>query len=412
MMKYNLYGYTRALILFVLSVAVGINYFNEPGCDWILYKNVAQLFHDGLSVYHVLIPMYPTSSTYYLYSPVFAFALYPITFIPFTLAYTLWNMIKVILLYRTFKILAGVVGFNKLDARTKSYFIFILFAFLLRFLLYDFDLGQLTVFLLWLMVEGWNQLQRGKILLATLLLSAGLFIKMFSIIFIPYLIYKRKFRALLFLMSWITFFALLPFAFYNFSYVVNSYKEWVEVINPANPNAENLSRLHVQDLHTAIPAWYNQLSEWFHHFFQFNDIDVNVLKVISFLIIGIFISILLLLPKKKNFHSLPSYELEWVEISYMLGIIPLIFPLQQKYTFIFMMPVLIRIINNLLNNKLNNINKLLFCFSFLFMVVSTDGIIGREWNNVTEELKFITIGAILLILLFLSTSDKRLKKEF
>src|SRR5207249_1190331 len=92
------------------------------------------------------------------------------------------------------------------------------FLFSVRFLLYDFNLGQTTIFLLWSMLEGWYQLREQKFLLASFLFALGIFVKMLSIIFIPYLIHKKKFKALLYLLLWLAVMAFIPFITERWNY--------------------------------------------------------------------------------------------------------------------------------------------------------------------------------------------------
>ncbi len=95
------------------------------------------------------------------------------------------------------------------------------------------------------------------------------------------------------------------------------------------------------------------------------------------------------------------------EISYLLLIIPLIFPHQQKYTFLLALPALYYISYFLLisykkgaggiNTKKYYTILTLFILSFILVTLTTDGIIGRNLNLITQHYKAITYGAIILI---------------
>lgn len=104
------------------------------------------------------------------------------------------------------------------------------------------------------------------------------------------------------------------------------------------------------------------------------------------------------------------------ELAYLFLIIPLIFPHQQKYAFALIIPAIFYLSHFLVVNSQHRTtvtNKSnwyiiisLICCSFILMTLSTDGIIGRELNTITQHFKSITWGTMLLIIALLLATPK------
>ena len=86
-------------------------------------------------------------------------------------------------------------------------------------------------------------------------------------------------------------------------------------------------------------------------------------------------------------------------------LIPLIFPRQQKYAFLLALPAqtyLLYFLTYTFQFKQTfklKWHTILACviLSFVMMTLTTDGIIGRELNRISQHYKTITYGALLLI---------------
>ncbi len=366
---------------------------SNPAGDWMMYIRASRLYQDEMPIYNVLIQQLKHFQ-YFLYSPTFVFLLVPVSFLPIFLSLALWHILKIILLLRVFKIIFPYLDYQSLSEKKKALILFGTALFSIRFLLYDFDLGQLTLFLLWTMVEAWNQLNKQKLMIPTLLLAFGVFAKMLSVIFIPYLIYKRKFKALVYMLLWVVFLAFLPFIFGGWDYQMALLKQWLGIILPfASVNGSYNAIPHgLHDVFNAVPAWY----AWLQSNLAFPTLDAGQLKIIAYLIIltfgAGFIYISSIKPvKDRNKNAI-------CEIAYLLGCIPIIFPYQHKYSYVLMLPAIIYLMHQLVSGNMKIFGKVLIAIAFLLMVASTDGLIGHRLNDITQEYKYVTLGGILLII--------------
>ena len=367
---------------------------SNPAGDWMMYIRASRLYHDEMPIYNVLIRQLKHFQ-YFLYSPTFLFLLVPISFLPIFLSLALWYLLKLVLLFRVFKIASHYLDSQSLSENKRALIVFGTVLFSVRFLLYDFELGQLTLFLLWTMVEAWHQLNKQRLLLPTLLLAFGVFAKMLSVIFIPYLIYKRKFKVLIYMLLAIVFLAFLPFLFGGWEYQMVLLKQWLGIILPfASANGSYNATPHgLHDVFNAVPAWY----VWLQSNLSLPPLDAGQLKTIAYLIVltfgAGFIYISSIKPIKDN-----SRKNTFREIAYLLGCIPIIFPYQHKYSYVLMLPAMFYLMYQLVLGNMKGFGKVLIALAFLLMVASTDGIIGRPLNEITQEYKYVTLGGILLLL--------------
>lgn len=392
-------------ILIIITVAIvgpgALDFLRSanPAGDWMMFVRASRRYLNSVPIYHVLIRQQEYSN-FFLYSPFFALILVPVSFLPLDLSIILWHLLKIFLLYRVFQITAGFCGYNELTEKQKTIVLLGSTLFSLRFLLYDFNLGQITVFLLWVMMEGWYQLTRRRILLAAFLLALGIFIKMLPIIFVPYLIYKKQFRALLYLFLWIIVMAFIPFITGRWDYNFHLLHEWIDIIQPmaVSRGDYNASSLVMHDLFTAVPAWYAAIAEWLHHA---SDFTSGQLRLITYFLILCFAAGFLFLSRFNSYRTQDSMKSEFLECIYLIGCIPVIFPYQHKYSYVLMVPLIIYLMIKFAAGRSKLYERIMMFMAFLLMVISTDGIIGHSLNVITQELKFVTLGGILLLLILL-----------
>jgi len=125
-------------------------------------------------------------------------------------------------------------------------------------------------------------------------------------------------------------------------------------------------------------------------------IILNIIRLI--LIVGT-----LYFLKWPPFTKASSKILQLRELSYLMLLIPLIFPHQQKYAFALALPAMFYLSNFIVrgwyeeNNFRWNLVTSLTIISFILMTLSSDSFVGRDFNKITQHYKTITWGAVLLI---------------
>lgn len=119
----------------------------------------------------------------------------------------------------------------------------------------------------------------------------------------------------------------------------------------------------------------------------------------------------------KNNRPISKIQKSW-EVAYLTLVIPLIFPHQHKHAFYMLFPAIVYLLYFLIftyNNKYNVIGKvkwnIVLCLligSFILMTLTTDGVIGRYYNNITQHYKTVTYGAIFVAIALALSKPKYL----
>jgi hypothetical protein len=153
------------------------------------------------------------------------------------------------------------------------------------------------------------------------------------------------------------------------------------------------------------------------------DISIASLNIIINLVRGAFLLFSLYFLRTRPFRNTAGTLQRLYEISYLCVIIPLLFPHQQHYAFVFIFPASTYLLFYLLyfyfDKKTRNSNKnfktkkitLIVFFSIVYFLTNSHFILG-QFNDIYDHYKTLTYGVlILIILLAVCKPDKILKNE-
>jgi hypothetical protein len=147
------------------------------------------------------------------YSPAAALIFAPLTVLPYEAAKAVWYLLEL-------ASLAGILLFSYRmlpDAAKKATPVFVwTFLIELKFLARELELGQVNLLLLFILTLMLYSLIKGKEARAGLLWGGSLFFKPYALVFLPYFLLKKKFRALLAGIVVSAAGALLPAILYGF----------------------------------------------------------------------------------------------------------------------------------------------------------------------------------------------------
>lgn len=400
----------RYVILVLLAAGILVYFYNESrkGSDFNVFLQAAQQLLHGKNIYTIWFRV-NSSGLLYFYSPLFALTMVPFSFLPPAITNFLWLLADVFFLYRIAIILAKISGADLL--RNKQLYILASFSFLLtaRFLIYNFDLVQMTIFLLYASLESIYFFHRGKKIPGAILLALAINIKILPLILIPYLIFRKKFTESALTVLFTATTLILPAIFLGFRYNTFLLSEWWASIDPLK--ADHTSG----EVHLGL----HSLSALVTGLFT-NSVDKVEIKryiailapeTISYLINGLrafFILLSLVFLRYIPFRKAKSDLHSLWELSYLFTITPLIFPHQQKYAFFYLLPACFYIVFFLIKANADGQKPVskrriyliwgLMILVFALTTLTTDGLIGRELNNITQHFKLITYGTILLII--------------
>lgn len=384
------------LLLVVLPYAIAKAY---VGGDFVVYLAASQKLLHGEDCYNILLN-YQGGTWYsmYGYSPLFALLLMPVTFLPAIIPQLFFLLADVWFIYRVIKLLRQWLDVDSLP-NTKWWYILVI-AFSLRFILHNFEMVQLNILLLWLTTEALYRIFfKQQILVGALLLALGINFKILPIVFLPYLLWRAQYKAFAVVLIYSALLLLLPSLWLGFNFNVQLHKEWFAIVNPMNAqfNAEqNTSGPGIHGIAALVASCFSLNSNGQPQMFitaltvKTQLIIVNVLRL---LLAGLTILFL----RSRPFVAVSDTKQFATETSYLFLVTPLLFPQQNKWAYVYILPALAVIFYAMLSNKKNYISISVMAVVFILTTVTSNGIIGNKLHKYTECYKLITFGTLLLI---------------
>ncbi|HNW76701.1 MAG TPA: glycosyltransferase family 87 protein [Bacteroidales bacterium] len=394
------------------------------GGDMIIYLNAGELLRNGQAVYHT--PIFTGAGTFlnYSYSPFFAGILVPFTYFPVKFIYTCWVLLDLFLLYRIYGIISSFLKIKVMSAAETLVFTFFLLLFSFRYILYNFDMMQMTIVLLYLCLEGFLLITRSHNFGGSMLIALGICIKLLPLVMVPYLVMRGKFKATALTLIFVVVFTFLPVIYLGPGKFNETMQEWWTVINPSNPEFvahQNSSGEGVHSLSALIPAYFGAPSSYYDLDLKRNIMDLSTTGVRILLnITRAFFILLTFAFLKKPWFKGETDQRMFYELSYILLITPLVFPHQQKYAFIFLAPAIAWIIAGMIglfrhpggDIRRKRASLILMSVSFVLLVLTTNLFIGKHFFMVAQYYKMITWGTLLIIpVLWMFRPEAGEKKE-
>jgi Glycosyltransferase family 87 len=385
-----------ALLYFVKVLSVGAG-------DFRAYYHAGTKVTEGLSPYFFYIPEQGWVSMF-SYPPFFALFMVIFTILPVAIAGVIWNIFNLIALFRIYHLLSVFIGIKEyLTPKQYTYFVFFTLVFTLRFILYNFDLTQSTLIVMWGTLESLRLIKKEETFLGSLLLASVISIKLLPLVIVPYLLYRSYFKEVTLTIFFVFALNCLPIVVYGVDDFVKIVSEWWKVVNPNNLEftiKQNAGDETTHGLSAFVPAFFSDSVVRYdlgRHFITLNNQQISMLLMVFRLF---FIVLTLYFLKTRPFKKEVSrYQFVW-EVSYLLMVIPLIFPQQMKYAFALLLPAVSYILFYLfMTKKALKFYVLIFIMSVVWLLTTftTDGIIGKQLYEYAQYYKLITWGTFLLI---------------
>lgn len=346
---------------------------------------------------------------HYYYSVLFALFLKPFAGLPYEGVKFVWLMLNALLFFDLLRLLYYSDLLQQMERKKKDAFILLLFLASLRFFTDNIHTAQITILILWCCIRGLYFIFHNRVLVGAFVLAIGINIKLLPIVLVPYLLYRGYFKAAICTALFYFIFMFTPSLIIGHAYNMQLLHTWAALINPAN-------QIHVLDvdersfhgLSTLLSTLFvEHVPDVYALPIKRNIADVS-LETLSKLILG---ARLLLVMFTLYFLKLPFFVkaknsfLSCVEISYILLLVPLIFPHQQHYAFLFAIPafgVLLYALFRAGQKKWLRILLILVALAFNLKLL-----LGA-FNPYYDHFKIITYFALLLIPMLASVSRRDL----
>lgn len=390
---YALISVALFIFLFIESSNKGDFYiFLEASKDLMNHENIYQkTYFDG---YH------------YFYSVLFALCIYPLTYLPSQVAIFLWLCFNIFLLYKIYGSINYLLPLHKLKDNSKKWFWILTFIFSFRFIFENIHYSQVTILLLYLCLEGVRFIQNKNIYKGAALIALGINIKLLPLVIIPYLIYRKQFKASGFIIIFYILFQLIPLLFIHEEYFLVLINTWAKLINPTD--TKHILDVEERSFHSLTTLLSTLLVQNVPDYYSLNikrnifDISLHSLSTIILLVRLAFVMFTFYFLRTWPFQKNKNKTHRYWEISYILCLIPLIFPHQQHYAFLFIMPAFSYCLFYFLKFKTKlNKTKRMFIGSFLILIyiITNLKLLLGSFNEYYEHFKILTYGALFLIIL-------------
>ncbi len=368
--------------------------------DFFIYYSAAAKVFGNESIYEMKF----CDGFHYLYSLMFAICLYPFTFLPFYLAKFLWLCLNAVLLYRLFKIVFLFLDTDKQNI--SMWFYLLVFLFSIRFVHENFHASQITIIILYICLESMNFIFYKNRITGAIILAIGINIKLLPIVFIPYLLYRGQFKALVYVILACVLFWTLPIAFVGYKHNLAWMHDWWELINPtASKNILDVEERSFHGLTTLFTTLFIATPPDIHALsLKRNILDLsvdqlyNILNITRLLLVCLTVYFL----NTRLFKDALSKKHQLYELSYIMALIPLIFPHQQHYAFMFLLPAIIVVLYFMFldfsNQKVKQKITLIVLLAVIYLTFNLKILLG-QFNDFYEHFKILTYGAILLLML-------------
>jgi hypothetical protein len=310
-------------------------------------------------------------------------------FIPFTwlklnhAKYIYWLFISLIFYYGTklFSSLVYKISNHSISEKNQDWIIICSLLAVLAHVHLELHLGQVNLLLLVMYMTLIHSLYNDRRIFFSIVLSMSIFIKPFGLIFIPYLIVKRKYKEMLLSIFFLILLSFLPILFYHtFESYLELYTSWYRELNAELNAKQNILSPNNHTIFSVI-ARFTPLK-----YILINDTSRVIYQLTLLLSIG------LLLLRFIKYNVSKSDMLS--EMVILIGLIPLL-AFTNDNAFLFVLPMIIYLAFN--SHFMGLKGKSLFVLACLLIGANIYELVGKEIMLYLSSISIYSFGAIILI---------------
>lgn len=327
----------------------------------------------------------------YKYSPSFAVLVAPLGLFPLSVAKLIWMLGMCICLFFIMrwskKMIMG-------DKSPPAYLYLFTLLFTSRFWVREMWLGQTDLLMLVFIFLFISCTDRGRGLLAGFFLALAVIIKPTPLIFVPYLLYKRKVKPVVSLAVASIALTFLPSFVYGISGNLGLLSGWKTVMSVSSPP------LLASDVNQSLFGF-------FYRFLTSTPFHVNILNlsytVVNVMIyasaLGLFLFLLLLNRRSESVRNGLVNRKECIEYSLLLIFMTLFSPLGWFQNYCSSVLAFMLLIYYVLKTRFEDrFVSVLLVVSFVLVDLINFETVGRRINELSLYLSLITFGIFLVII--------------
>lgn len=334
----------------------------------------------------------------YYYSPLFALLVSPLSTLQPMLAKFIWFSVNFILVIRCVFIIKKHTEWN---FKYAGITLFLLCLCSGKLILHNFLTNQLTIFILWTLLESYNLCLKPSSFLAVLVFCIGLNFKVMSLVVLPFFLYLLGKRGWILWSFVFVLLLIIPACFIDWNYNTTLLSHWWGTINPVD-------KFHV--IQVSEPGFLD-LGALLSKYLSSQDVvgepraNIASMGYVSILLITnalrLLILLLVILAVRKVPESVAGIPRSFIQLVPFIALIPLLLPHQRDYSYLLVMPMF-----TVLLILLGNVGKLSY-YIWLVLAVCVSGMpfwasmVGSHIVDIFYDYKLVPLGMAALILLYI-----------
>lgn len=311
----------------------------------------------------------------YKYSPASAVFFSLFTLFPYEVAKYIWYLSELIFLF-----LSLFISYDILPSKQKKKGLVLIFSFivLVKFIGREIELGQVNIFIFFLLITMVKALLNKNDVKGGLFLGLSLIFKPYGLVFLPYFILKKKFKPIASGFGTVIIGLILPMIFYGLRGNIVVLREWQKTLSQSTPG---------------LIDHYDNASI-FSLFLKIVPDESRELAFIFIICSGLLIAFsflwMMILGKKENIN-----KPEVLEYSFLFVLIPLFSPLAWYYTYLYSILAIVFLINYI--DKFPKVLKYLLIANLIIIGGSLREVLGKGAFRFYTGYSLVVISYLIVL---------------
>ncbi len=311
----------------------------------------------------------------YKYSPASAVFFSVFSFLPYELAKFIWYLAELVFLF-----LSLIISYDILPTKQKKKGVVLIFSFLvlLKFLGREIELGQVNIFIFFLLIMMLKALLKKNEVKGGLFLGLSLIFKPYGLVFLPYFILKKRFKLIASGFGTVIIGFILPVIFYGLRGNMILFKAWQKTLSQSTPGLID----HYDN--ASIFAFFLKIVPDESRELAFVFIICSALLIVfSFLC-------MMILGKRENLKK-PDV----LECSFLFVLIPLFSPLGWYYNYIYSILTIVFLINYI--HEFPKVLKYVLIANFIIIGGSLREVLGKNAFRFYTGYSLVVISYLIVL---------------
>jgi hypothetical protein len=317
-----------------------------------------------------------------------------------------WFVLNFVLLFRTLFILKSMIPEV---TKGRILIMFVLMLIMSKIILINYVSNQITIVILWTVLEAYIQLKNQRTLLAAAIICLGINIKILPIVVVPYMLYMAndKMRFLLAGLGFLLIYTFVPALMFGWDYNLMLLGEWAKTLNPVSDiHVMQTYEYGILDISSLITKFLSDEPVYLEPKLNFASWSKSQLFILTNIIRVLCLSgaFYLALKVKKPIAGISQHV---IVLAAFMVLAPLCFPHQREYSYLFYSPLwLVIMIINMQERKWSGWLMFLVLVMFSGLLTWVD-FVGRPMVDIFNFYRIITMGMFCMFWYYIWMIQRR-----